>query len=274
MQDLNPDMHPLDEATRLEPLGAGLYRGETSPAYANMVGPFGGVIAAKLLNAVLLHPERLGEPVAFTVNYAGPIADGEFTLEARAARTNRSTQHWLIELKQNGLLATTATGVTAKRRETWSALEARRPDVPPAGELRRFPSVGRPAWIERYDLRFVKGESDFSRTGVPSEDSESVLWARDDPPRPLDFVSLVALSDVFFPRLFVRRPVFVPIGTVSFTTYFHADSALLAANGDAPILGVARAQQFRNGYFDHSAELWGAHGALLATSHQIVYYKE
>ncbi|WP_369009888.1 hypothetical protein [Escherichia coli] len=30
---------------------------------------------------------------------------------------------------------------------------------------------------------------------------------------------------------------------------------------------------FRQGYFDQSAELWGADGTLLATSVQTVYYK-
>lgn len=266
--------HPLDVAALLEPLGEGRYRGRTSPRYANMVGPFGGVIAAQLLNAVLLHPDRFGEPIAFTVNYAGPIADGEFEVAARTARTNRSTQHWLVELSQGEQLCATASGVFAARRETWSQVEAAFPQVPPASALRRFPMLGRAAWTERYDMRFVKGELNFTSPAHPEQDSVSVLWIRDDPPRPLDFVSLIAISDSFFPRIFVRRPVWAPIGTISFTTYFHADAAMLAANGDAAVLGTARAHQFRNGYFDQAAEVWGEAGTLLATSHQIVYYRE
>ena len=39
-------------------------------------------------------------------------------------------------------------------------------------------------------------------------------------------------------------------------------------------MGQARAQEFRHGFFDHSAQLWNEAGTLLATSHQIVYYKE
>jgi hypothetical protein len=238
-----------------------------------MVGPFGGAIAAKLLNAVLLHPARLGEPVAFTVNYAGPIADGEFTVAAKPARTNRSTQHWLLELEQNGEIAATASAVCASRRETWSALEARFPEVPPPEALARHPTGNRPPWTRCYDMRFAQGELDIS-PGAAERDSLSLLWVRDEPPRPLDFLSLVALADVFFPRIFVRRPRWVPIGTVSFTTYFHADAAGLAAYGDGYVLGVARAQRFRNGFFDQAAEVWSAGGELLATSHQIVYYKE
>ena len=239
-----------------------------------MVGPFGGVIAAKLLNAVLLHPARLGEPIAFTVNYAGPIADGEFELEAKPARTNRSTQHWVVELRQGQETAATATAVCAARRETWSALEARFPEVPPPDALPRHPTLGRAVWTERYDMRFVRGALELSSPPAPDQDSVSTLWVRDEPPRPLDFVSLIAISDSFFPRIFVRRPVWAPIGTVSYTTYFHADSAMLAAHGDAHVLATARANQFRNGYFDQAAEVWARDGTLLATSHQIVYYKE
>jgi acyl-coenzyme A thioesterase PaaI-like protein len=65
-----------------------------------MVGPFGGITAAQALNAVLQHPQRLGEPVSLTVNFCAALADGPFTVTARPARTNRSTQHWVIEIQQ------------------------------------------------------------------------------------------------------------------------------------------------------------------------------
>ncbi len=68
--------HPFDAAVGLTPLTAGLSTGETNPAYNNMVGPFGGVTAATLLESVLKHPERLGDPLSLTVNFAGPITEG------------------------------------------------------------------------------------------------------------------------------------------------------------------------------------------------------
>jgi hypothetical protein len=62
--------HPFDAAIRLEPQGEGHWRGATHEAYGNMVGPFGGATAA----AVLAYPARQGEPLALTVNFAGPVA--------------------------------------------------------------------------------------------------------------------------------------------------------------------------------------------------------
>jgi hypothetical protein len=104
--------------------------------------------------------------------------------------------------------------------------------------------------------------------------SETRMWVRDAAPRTLDFPSLAALSDCFFPRVWLRRAKPVPIGTVSITTYFHVEGARLAEIGHGFMLGRAIGQQFRNGYFDQAAQLWSESGALLATSNQIVYFKE
>jgi hypothetical protein len=97
---------------------------------------------------------------------------------------------------------------------------------------------------------------------------------RDAPPRPLDFCALAALADVFFPRVWLRRAHRVPAGTVSITVYFHASAAQLQETGMGYLLGQARGQEFRNGFFDQTVQLWNEAGTMLATSHQIVYYKE
>jgi acyl-CoA thioesterase len=265
--------HPFDRALAFEPLGAGRWRAHTSADYANMIGPFGGTTAAAALAAAWGHPERQGEPIALTVNYAGPIADGAYELEAEVVRTNRSTQHWRMQLVQQGAAVATAPAVFASRRQTWSSLEAGFPAVPAAAELPRMAPIERVRWTHSYDMRFVKGQQ-FVQPPPTDADSVSLLWVRDQPPRPLDFPSLAALCDVFFPRIFLRRASWVPIGTVSFTVYFHADSQTLARVGDAHLLGHARSHQFRNGYFDQSAEMWGPGGELLAVTHQMVYFKE
>ncbi|MDN3922888.1 acyl-CoA thioesterase [Roseateles violae] len=268
--------HPFDAAIALTPLpGDAGHRGATSPAYANMVGPFGGVTAATLLQAALVHPARLGEPIALTVNFAAALAEGGFEVIARPVRSNRSTQHWLIELSQGGETAATASAVFALRRETWSSAEAQMPaEVPSAASLAparaRF---GAPAWVQRYDMRFVDGGMPEAFDGREQPASQSRLWLRDEPPRPLDFASLAAICDSFFPRIFLRRRQLAPIGTVTLTTYFHADAALLAAQGERPVLGCARGVNFRNGYFDQSAEVWSDAGQLLASTHQMVYFK-
>ena len=267
--------HPLDHALHLVPVGLDGFAGATSPAYANMVGPFGGTTAAVLLQAALKHPARLGDPIALTVNYASALADGAFHITARPVRTNRSTQHWSIELLQGGEVAATATAVFAVRRDTWSATEAVPPrDVPAATALPRAPLEGRPPWVHGYDMRFIEGGMPDTFDGQEQPQSTSRLWVRDEPPRALDFGALAALCDSFFPRIFVRRRQRGAIGTVSLTTYFHAGPDQLAAQGERHLFGVARALNYRAGYFDQTAEVWGDDGTMLASTHQIVYFKD
>jgi acyl-CoA thioesterase len=265
-------MHIFDAAIALAADEEGHYTGNTHPAYGNMVGPFGGVIGATLLNAIMQHPQRLGDPLSLTVHFAAPIADGGFAVEARAVRTNRTTQHWYVELVQDGQVAAFATAVTAIRRDTWQALDAVFPQLAPAATIAPMPAIPRAAWTACYEMRFIDGVP-----GAPdsaSDSSESRVWIRDLPARPLDFLSLSAICDAFFPRIFVRRPKWVPIGTVALTTCFHADAAQLAGQGSGPVLGLARALNFRKGFFDQTAEIWSESGALLATTHQVVYFKE
>ena len=267
-------LHPLDIATQLAPQGEGRFVGQTSADYWNMMGPFGGTTAATLLRAALEAPERLGDPVALTVNFCAPIAEGGFEIELTEARTNRSTQHWMIVMRQGGSVVATASAVFAIRRESWSHQPAPRPQMPPAETLAAMETEGRNAWLSRYEFRFAEGEVRFEpRSQDDPASAYSALYIRDLPARPLDFISLAALSDTFIVRIFQMLGTFLPAGTVSLTTYFHTDAAGLAAQGAGPLIGIADSKVFRQGYFDQSAELWGTDGTLLATSVQTVYYK-
>lgn len=274
--------HPFDKALTLQhsDLRVGQFTGATSPDYWNMVGPFGGMTAALALQSVLQHPDLLGAPLALTVNFAAAIEAGPFEVQAIAVRTNRSTQHWTVQISQAGAdgtpqVNTTATVVTALRRETWSQNDLPMPNVPPPDKISRM-SIGPSgvAWIQLYDMRPVSGSVPSTWDGS-GDHSETVLWLRDAQTRPIDFASLTAMSDMFYPRVWLRRAKVVPAGTVSITTYFHTSAAQLAEVGSGYLLGRASAQQFRNGFFDQTAQLWSEEtGALLVTSNQIVYYKE
>lgn len=265
--------HAFDQAIALSPVSPNLYQGRTSEAFHNMVGPFGGATAATLLSAVLQHPERLGDPVSLTINFAGPVAEGEFEVEATPLRTNRSTQHWLLLQKQNGEVVTSATAFFATRRDTLSEQQLSAPSAPAPDTLKRV-DISIRNWFKQYDFRFVHG---IPLQPIPADqpaDTESLLWIRDYPERPLDYASLTALGDVFAPRIFLLRDHFTPSGTVSMTHYFHATTDELSRAGTGFVLGQAKASRLHNNYADQVAHLWSEDGVLLLTSTQSVYFKE
>lgn len=268
-------MHPFDKAIQLTPIEENHYAGTTSPDYGNMVGPYGGITCATLLNAIIRHPARIGEPIALTVNFVCPIVDGDFEIEAKVARTNRSTQHWAVQMKNGGGVTTTATAVFARRRKTWSAPEATAPaNLPPPETLSRQGLAFLPAWVHRYDMCFAYGDLPTEFDGGEQADSNTCLWIRDEPPRILDYPALAAICDCFYPRILIRRHRLAPCSTISLTTYFHADAELLKEQSDRHVLGTARALNFRNGYCDQNASIWSNTGQLLASACQMIYYRE
>lgn len=263
--------HPFDRAMHLDSIDADTVRGATQPEWANMVGPFGGITAAILLRAVESRPDRIGDPVALTVNFAAPIADGQFDIAVRAARTNRSNQHWVLELRQDGELKTTATAVFGVHRDSWADTETRPPNTAAPEDVSVDKFIDDIAWAKHYDMRFTDGPVPID--AAPSPSSTTTLWVRDTANRPLDFAALAAVSDVFYPRVFLRRGGVIPAGTITLTTYFHTDRQQLDSVGDDFVLASAHANRFSRGFFDQSAHLWSRDGQLLTSTHQLVYFK-
>ncbi len=261
--------HPFDSAISLAPLGEGRFRGHTSDKYWNFVGPFGGITAATALNGILQRDDRIGDPLSLTVSFMAPIKAGSFEVETKIVRSNRSTQHWSVQMVQDGEPVLGAISVFALRRDTWGLREAVPPEVLPPQACKRFEPRLQIVWPRMYEMRYARGSF-----GVENPDSVTHAWLTDVPPRPLDHASLTSICDAFFPRIFLRRPHMAPIATVSLNVYYHVDAGELAAEGSAHVLCVAKAQVFNKGYYDQEGQVWGRDGKLLATTQQIAWYKE
>lgn len=267
--------HPFDIACALAPAGPGRYVGRAPAAYWNMAGPFGGTTAAVLLRAALLEQRDGVAPVALTVNYCAALVPGDFQIGVREVRSGRSVRHVSLELAQGDTIAATATVVFAQRRDTWSHQAAVMPEVPPPDAVPPMDVSNRLPWLQRYEFRFVRGAMQLqAQPFAEPQSGHSVLWVADAPPRPLDQLSLAALCDVFFVRVFQVRGTLVAAGTVTMTVHFHASADDLAAQGSHPVLGVADAQTFTRNFGDQTAQLWSRDGRLLATSTQLAWFKE
>ena len=215
-----------------------------------------------------------GDPLSLTVNFCAPIAEGAFDLDVRLVKANRSSQHWCVELSQGGgEVATLATAVFAERRPSWSHQQAAFPGTVPFEQARQFPNTPM-TWTHQYDFRFVDGEPSWDSTPSSAPpNSFTKLWIGDRVPRKVDALSLMSMSDAFFGRVFHARRELIPFGTVSITTYFHADADDLAAEDITHVLAVADAKIFHKSYGDQNGELWSPNGRLLATTTQIAYFK-
>jgi acyl-CoA thioesterase len=254
-------------------VGDGTYSGETDPAFWNLIGPFGGWIAAALLQGVLLEPGRLGEPISLSVNFAGAIEPGPFEIRAHNWRRNRSTDFWRTELVQHrdgrDFFCADASVVLAVRRATESFVDVAPPELPEPEGLQplKAGSLG-PAFLARYDMRFAS-----TNFGGGAEPHRTMAWVRENGPLTLDFPGLVGLCDAGFPIIFARLKKRFPISTVTLNAFFHVTEHELAAVGDDFVLSDGRMRIAHEGFYDSSTAMWSRAGRLLATTEQIVYYK-
>jgi acyl-CoA thioesterase len=270
---LAPANHVFDDATRII-AGDSSWQGNAGEDYFAFVGQFGGATAASILRALIQHPERSGDPLALTVNFCAPVVQGEFDLDIRLVKANRSSQHWSVEMTQDKAgVVTLATAVFAERRPSWSQQQASFPQATAFEKTLPYTKISMP-WVKQYEFRFVEGEPKIgsSMQAIPAS-AFSKLWIGDHVPRKIDMLSLMSMSDAFFGRIFHARNELVPLGTVSMTTYFHTSAEDLAAEDITRVLATADAKIFHKSYGDQNGELWSPNGRLLATTTQITYFK-
>ncbi len=269
--------HPFDRAVRVIPLSDARFRGETLPEYSNFAGQFGGITAATLLKAALDQPAARGTPVSLTVNYTAAVQPSAFELTVRAIRLGRTLQHWAIEMTQGAIVVASAIAALGQRAESWAHAPLAPPQAPPPDTILPLETAGARGWVQQYDFRFIKGSiaalHDQPPLSAPG-DAQSLLWIRHTYPRLLDFPGLACLSDAFFVRMIQVRNTFPAMATVSLTTHFHADQALLDSQGDQALLCAVDSRVFRGHFHDQTADLWSSDGHLLATSHQMVWFAQ
>ncbi|MEQ8345970.1 MAG: thioesterase family protein [Sneathiellaceae bacterium] len=251
----------------------GLRRLQPDRSYWNNIGPFGGWTAALLMKAMLedAQAEHAGmQPVSQTVDYMTGLKDDPLEVAAGCDRSGRSTQFRWASLRAEGAAtpAVRSSAVFGLRRPTRSFTERRMPDVPAAQDLPRldFPT-DRVAWPAVYDMRVARG-----RLFSSADDMHSLTWIREADGRPLDFVSLAALVDTSFPRIYYRIGSPTPFSTVSMTSYFHATDLDLAEVGGGFVLVETAGKRAGGGFSDQHADFWSADGRLLAVSQQLAWF--
>jgi len=207
----------------------------------------------------------------FDVNFCAPVKDSDYRLHVRCIRTNRSTQHWHVEMIQtegsNAVCVAQATVVMGTRRDRWSLQAMNAPEARAPNDCRPRPGREGIAWFDRFDMRYVHNPMTEASPETPA-----MTWVRDTPPRELDFLSLCNRCDALFPAIFAHRQKIDPIATVSFNVYFHTSAEELANIGKAHTLGVSRSNVHHNGFADSEAWMW-AGNQLIATTQQLMWYR-
>lgn len=261
-------MSSLSEALALHAQGPGAWRGLADPRYEAGTGMFGGWTAALLLRAVQSDPRAQGTPVSLTASYVKRVPPGsELALHVRVLGGSRSLTFFQAELSLAGEpdVAATAQVIIAQRKPTDGFTEHAPPRAPDPEAL---PRVHPPGTFGERTLVRPTGEGLFDQ---PS--SLSIMWTRELSGRAVDRVQLAYLADAYAPRIYTKSNAPRPSSTLTMSVYFFASDAELAAVGDDYVLTEVIGTRAEQATIGSSARLWSRHGALLATTEQLCWYK-
>ncbi|WP_169054041.1 thioesterase family protein [Nitratireductor sp. XY-223] len=262
--------YTLDETLGLERISDDVFKSQTDQRYWNLIGPYGGWIAALMIKAVIAdRSDARFEPVALTIDFMKAPAEGEIILRRRCDRAGRTAAFWRVDMENpDGTPCARAMVTLAPHRETLVFSTQKMPDVPPPQAVERFRTEVLPVkWAHLYETRVIKG-----KMGEITPDAHSLTWVREADQRPLDHVSLTALCDSPFPRLFLATGRPSNISTITMTIYFHAPMAELEEIGGDHLLADARCERSVGGFFDQHTSFYSTQGNLVAASQQMVWY--
>lgn len=259
-------MSAFETATAVRRTGPSSFVADVNPSWHVRRGANGGVVAAVLLRALLAtvdDPDRV--PRSLTIHYAGPFDEGPTGIDAEVVRSGRSLTTARADAVREGKPVASALAAFSPAWPTVELDDITMPVVPPPEDVAPLvPFEGGPSFGQQFDYRLAAG-------GLPltaGEHAEAAVWIALRDPAPLDYPLLAALTDAYFPVIFITQATPVVCPTVDLTIHFRTT---LAADllDTGPWLGVFRTRLAREGFIEEDGEIWTRDGVLLAQSRQL-----
>ena len=268
IENARESIDDLSEATRVVPLGDGVFGLRIAEGWRQGRGAFGGIVMGALARAIGACEEDT-ERVFRTLTgaIAAPAMVGDATIEVIEMRRGSAVSTFDATLLQNGEILARATAVLGRVRRDARRILPDNPPPPPASpwaDLNIAPlrAPFAPEFAQHFEFRPL-GALPFTGAQEPTADG----YVR---PRrcasPLGAPEIVALADAWWPASFAIEPAARPIATVAFTIQFSPSEAPLLAS--SPLRHRARAVAAQDGYVVEFRELWTGEGALVALNQQ------
>jgi acyl-CoA thioesterase len=256
-------MGKLERDTTVTRLAPGRYSAAIDRGWWVERGPNGGYIAALLVRAM---STEVAEPArrlrSATVHYLRPPAEGPAEIEVVVERTGATLSTVTARLMQADRLIALAMAAFATDRVGPGFHDAPPPEVPVPEALLAPPPSPFPMPIrDRFEQRHCIGTG----YGVRGEEAVTGGWLRLAEGGSVDELTLVAMSDAWFPAVFARLELPVGVPTVDLTVHIRN-----APPEDTEWVLVRFCTRVSaEGFIEEDGELWHPDGTLLAQSRQL-----
>jgi acyl-CoA thioesterase len=241
------------------------YRGRIDGSWWIVMGPNGGYVAAILARAAA---ETVDDPArrlhSITLHYLRPPVEGPCEVTVDVERVGRGLTTVTLRMAQEDRPVVVGVAAFAVHRESMTLDQLVRPSAP---DPQSITPPGASAMVipmsQHFDNRPVFGHR--LGGGDPPELARTGGWMRYVDPTPVDEVTLLALSDAWWPPMMEvsEEPMAVP--TVDLTVHVRA----LPRDPSDFVLGEFVSPYAADGYTIEDGRLWGRDGSLLAESRQL-----
>jgi acyl-CoA thioesterase len=254
----------------LTPVAPGRWSAVASPAWVNpRRGLWGGFAIGLCVHVLKAEPQATGDPLSLALSFVSALPEGRLDVSTRCLRQGRSIGVWEVEIRPAGApeVCIHAVVTAAKRPSTPRFRFVQMPVTPPPEDLPVQQTRGNQAQRDAFEWRGQGADP-------PPVDhaARTLAWVRSRQ-GPLDRALLGVVTDASPPR------VLYALGDVMNTTlclsvYFHATAEQLSAVGDDWILVEYDGRVGGGGASDERSSYWSRDGQLLATSEQLVWYRD
>jgi acyl-CoA thioesterase len=256
-------MGDFERDTAVRARGDGVFDCDLRPDWWVVLGPNGGYLGAIVVRALAADPELGARPLrSITLHYLGPPRQGPAEVHVEPERHGRSVSFMRARLIQGGRTKVTATAVFADDRKGLELEQVDAPRVSPPEDTRALPDAPEgPPFSREFDYRPAIGTPPFGG----GDEALTGGWLRCRDERALDAAMLVALTDAWFPAVFVMRSEPLAVPTLELTVHVRGR---LPREHDWT-LGRFRTRLARAGFMEEDAEIFSREGELLAQARQL-----
>jgi acyl-CoA thioesterase len=254
----------------LAPVGPRRWTAIASPTWLNpRRGVWGGFGIGLCVRVIEAEPEARGEVLSLALTYVSPLPPGPLEVSTRRLRQGRSIGVWEVEIRSAGMDEICIHGLitAAQRPATQRFSFAQMPKTAPPQDLPRQTKRGSHAQNNAFEWRALGLDPPaVDQVGI------SLAWVRARQGR-MDKALLGVLADASPPRV-LHALGEVMNTTLCLTVYFHATAEKLAEVGGDYILVEYEGRVGGGGASDERSSYWSRDGQLLATSEQLVWYRD
>ena len=265
--------YALDQSLDLQKMTSNSFTLEIGEEWWNFTSAFGGWLLSAGVAALEGIIDPGSEVISVSATFPSPASSGTANIDTTLIRKGSRTSFWRVSISasegsgEQFLCADMTVSTGRSKTDEGFARESLNTVQVDDAVAQDLTGVG-PKWLQFVDMRQVEGMP-FQRNPEPLTKS----WIRLKDGRPNDVKSLLLFADSPMPRTFFTTDSVRVGSTVSFSFYMLVPQLEIQSSEGDWFLVETNSDSVQYGSYEQTVRLWSSVGQLIATSHQMAFFR-